>query len=262
MVLSMNLILKIGLKMKNIKPTVLIVEDNFIIALDIRIILEEERYILRPTVSSYEDAILSIEKDKPDIVLIDISLQGSKDGVNLGNYLLRRRGVCYIYISSHSDKFTIARVKESCPSGFIVKPFKRADIVTIIEIAFDNFSRNETAAMSAEQKVNIEVPFVLQNIVKYIDEHIDEKISIDELSIISRWKSQHFIRVFTNFIGVTPYQYILKKKMAKAKDLICNTDLSYSEVSFDLGFQSYANFSNAFKKATGKTPAEYKKFYG
>lgn len=244
------------------KPTVLIVEDNFIIALDIRIILEEEGYLVRPTVSSFEAAILSIKTNKPDLVLIDISLHGEKDGINLANYLLRHRGICYIYISSHSDKLTIDRVKESCPSGFIVKPFKRADIVTTIEIAFDNFSRNETVAISAEQNVNIEVPFVLKDIVKYIDEHIDEKISIDELAVISRWRSQHFIRVFTSFIGVTPYQYILRKKMEKAKDLICNTDLSYSEVSFELGFQSYANFSNAFKKATGKTPVQYKKFFG
>lgn len=248
--------------MKNIKPTILIVEDNFIIALDIRIILEEEGYKVWGTVASFDAAISSIKTNKPDLVLIDISLQGEKDGVNLANYLLRLKGVCYIYISSYSDKFTIDRVKESRPSGFIVKPFKRADIVTSIEIAFDNFSHNETVAISAEQKVNVEIPFVLQNIVKYIDEHIDEKISIDELSLKSRWRSQHFIRVFTDFIGVTPYQYILRKKMEKAKDLICNTDLSYSEVSFELGFLSYANFSIAFKKATGKTPVQYKKFFG
>jgi AraC-like DNA-binding protein/AmiR/NasT family two-component response regulator len=248
--------------MKNIKPTVLIVEDNFVIALDIRIILEGEGYLVLRTVSSFEAAILSIKTNKPDLVLIDISLHGEKDGINLANYLLRQRGTCYIYISSHSDKLTIDRVKESCPSGFIVKPFKRADIVTTIEIAFDNFSRNEKVAISAEQNVNIEVPFILKDIVKYIDEHIDKKISIDELSVISPWRSQHFIRVFTSFIGVTPYQYILKKKMEKAKDLICNTDLSYFEVCFELGFQSYANFSNAFKKTTGKTPAQYKKFFG
>jgi AraC-like DNA-binding protein/CheY-like chemotaxis protein len=258
----MNLNLKISFSMTNIKPTLLIVEDNFIIALDIRNILEEEGYIVLPTVSSFDAAILSIEKDKPEMVIIDINLQGKEDGVNLANYLLLRGGVCYIYISSYIDKFTIDRVKESCSSGFIAKPFKRADIITAIDIGFDKFTRDETAALSVENKVNTEVPFILKNTMNYIDEHICEKISINELAINTRWKPQHFIRVFNTFIGATPYQYILKMKMNKAKELICCTDLSYKAVSFELGFESYANFSNAFKKATGKTPGLYRKFFG
>jgi AraC-like DNA-binding protein len=244
------------------KPTVIIVEDNLIIAMDIRGILEEEGYHVVSNIVSVEQAIFIIEKSPPDLILIDINLKKEKDGINLGHYLLKKGGIPYVYITSCSDKFTLERVKETYPQGFVVKPFKRIDILTTVSLALNNFKQNNTYTTKTSETVDHEVPYILKGIVGYIEDNINEKITISDLSLQSRWKEQHFIRVFTNYIGETPYQFILSKKIAMAKKMIIETDIPVIEIGFELGFQSHANFCNAFKKITIKTPNEYRKFYG
>lgn len=76
---------------------------------------------------------------------------------------------------------------------------------------------------------------------------------------MTKWSHQHFIKTFTKFMQQTPYQYILKKKIEKAKALISDENILLSSISLELGFNSYSNFCNAFKKETGKTPEKYKK---
>ncbi|MFV5685689.1 response regulator transcription factor [Flavobacterium sp. GB2R13] len=243
------------------KPTIIIVEDSLIIAMDIRSILEQEGYNVISNVVSVEQAILLIEKTPPDLVLIDINLKREKDGVNLGHYLLKKGGIPYVYITSCSDKFTLERVKETYPQGFIVKPFKKIDILTTVSLALNNFKQNNIEATKTSDIIDLEVPYILKGIVSYIEDNINEKITISDLSLRSRWKEQHFIRVFTNYIGETPYQFILSKKIAMAKKMIIETDIPVIEIGFELGFQSHANFCNAFKKITSKTPTNFRIFY-
>ena len=243
------------------KPTVLIVEDSLIIAMDIKSILEEEGYNVISNVISVEQAILQIEKSIPDLVLIDINLKKEKDGINLGHYLLKKGSIPYIYISSCSDKFTLERVKETYPHGFIAKPFKKTDILITISLTLNNFRRNVTDISRSDISADTHVPFILKEIVGYIEDNINEKITISDLSLRSRWKKQHFIRVFTNYLGETPYQFILAKKIAMAKKMIIETDIPVSDIGFELGFQSHANFCNAFKKITNKTPSNFRICY-
>lgn len=245
------------------KQTIVVVEDDYIIALDVRGILEEAGYIVITNLVSVEQAILRIETCKPDLVLIDINLKKSRDGVNLGHYLLKKGGIPYIYVSAITDNFTLERVKESRPQGFIVKPFKKKDVTTTVALVLNNFevAKNEADRIGAKGDLEGEVPYFLKDIVDYVEENIDRKISIAELASRSRWKEQHFIRIFTNYIGETPYQYILRKKICRAKTLISDTTFTFSEISFELGFQSYGNFCNAFKKITGKTPNSFRKFH-
>ena len=243
------------------KPTILIVEDNLIISMDIRSILEEEGYNVISNVISVEQAIRMIEKTMPDMVLIDINLKKEKDGVNLGHYLLKKGGIPYIYITSFSDKFTMERVKETYPHGFVVKPFKKTDILTTVSLTLNNYKRNTAEVAKSDSVLDADVPYILKEIVGYIEENINEKITISDLSLLSRWKKQHFIRVFTNYIGETPYQFILAKKIAIAKKMIIETDVPVIEIGFELGFQSHANFCNAFKKITSKTPTNFRIFY-
>lgn len=243
------------------KPTIIVVEDNLIISMDIRSILEEEGYNVINNVTSVEQAILLIEKMSPDLVLVDINLKKEKDGVNLGHYLLKKGVVPYIYITSSSDKFTMERVKETYPQGFIVKPFKKIDIVTTVSLVLNSVRKNNMEVSKSSINVDTEVPYILKEIVGYIEDNINEKITISDLSLRSRWKKQHFIRVFTNYIGETPYQFILAKKIAIAKKMIIETDISVIDIGFELGFQSHANFCNAFKKITSKTPTNFRIFY-
>lgn len=243
-----------------VKPQILIVEDELIIAKDISLILEQEGYATHIGITTVEEAIAALSKSNYVLVLIDINLRNGSDGVALGNYLLKMDTIPYIYITSHADNVTIDRVKDSRPHGIIIKPFKSLDIKTTVSVVLNNYKHKKIDVLRTDDIPMDEVPFILKAVVNHIDTHISGRIDINELAQLTRWSSQHFIRVFTQFMGDTPYQYILKKKMEKAKVLITESDISMKDIAFELGFNSYGNFCKIFKRETGKNPEEYRKF--
>jgi AraC-like DNA-binding protein/CheY-like chemotaxis protein len=243
-----------------VKPKILIVEDELLIAKDISNILEHEGYQTYIGITTVEEAIVELTKTEYAIVLIDINLRNGSDGVALGNYLLQLDTIPYVYITSHADNVTIDRVKDSRPHGIIIKPFKPLDIKTTVSVVLNNYKHKKIDVLRTDEIPIDEVPFILKAVVKYIDANISGRIDINELAQLTRWSSQHFIRVFTQFMGDTPYQHILKKKMEKAKVLITETDISMKDIAFELSFNSYGNFCKIFKRETGKNPDEYRKF--
>ncbi len=232
--------------MKNFS-TILVVKDELIIALDIKEILEQEGYnvIINTTVSQ---AIIAIEEHSPVLVLIGMNLNQKEDGVNLGEYLFQKKTVPFIYITSYTDNLTSSRIKETNPNGFIVKPFTPKDVLTTVDILLNNGKFKSETLENEIDSVETEIPFMLKSALRYIEENSDKKITIRELAEQSSCKERHFIRVFSKYIGKTPYQYILKLKIERAKKQLIETNIPTIEIANELGFQSYSNFNNAFKK--------------
>jgi YesN/AraC family two-component response regulator len=243
------------------KPLILIVEDELIIALHIKEILKEEGFDAIINVDNVNDAITTIENLNPSLVLIDISLRQDKDGVHLGAFLLERDKIPFIYITSYSDKSTLERVRETRPYGYIVKPFKPTDLKSTVDIVLHNFKHRNIDVLRQDKEISNDIPFILKQSLKYINDNINEKIKISDLANQTRWESQHFNRLFTQYIGSTPYKYIMDKKIEKAKTLLIETKIPIVQLSFDLGFKSHSNFCSIFKKATGKTPENFRKWY-
>jgi len=119
---------------------ILIVEDEMIISEDICMMLEEQDYEVTDQVVDYDDAIGSISENPPDLVLLDINLIGSKDGIQVANWINGNKRIPFIYTSSLGDPLTISRAKETNPSAYLLKPFKEEQLIAAIEIAMANFS--------------------------------------------------------------------------------------------------------------------------
>ncbi len=244
-----------------IKPRILIVEDELLIAKEISLILEQEGYEPQLGITTVEEAITTLNSSVYCLVLIDINLRNHTDGVALGNYLLKMDTVPYIYITSYADNVTLERIKDSRPHGMIVKPFKPLDIKSTVSVVLNNFKHKKIDVFRTDTLSVDDVPFILKNVVHYIDNQLNRRIDIHELSDRTPWSNQHFIRVFTKYVGDTPYQYILKKKMEKAQVLITETSLPLKDIAFDLGFLSYGNFCKLFKRELGLNPEIYRKSY-
>jgi AraC-like DNA-binding protein len=240
---------------------ILIVEDELIIAKDISLILEQMGYETRIGITTTQEAINLINVERFDLILIDINLYQNSDGIELGLFLLQKDTVPYVYITSYSDNLTMDRIKDSRPHAIIVKPFKPIDIKTTVSIVLNNFKLRHID-INRNNLINTdEVPYILKNTIQYIHENIHEKINIRELSSLTNWSHPHFIKTFTKYVGCTPYQYILKKKIEKAQTIIAETDYSLINIAMDFGFESYSNFFKIFEKETGYTPNLYRKLH-
>ena len=116
----------------------LIVEDELLIAETISEFLKKEGAQNITIVESVEEALSHIETNHTDLVLTDIALGNEQTGIDLGNLLYTKYHIPFIYITSHADKAMINKVKHTRPNGYIVKPFKKDDLLVAIELALYN----------------------------------------------------------------------------------------------------------------------------
>jgi len=246
--------------MDNKDTLILIVEDDFIIARDISRILVAEGYRCLSNIATYNEAIEAIEGQAPHLVMIDIMLRKTHDGLRIGNYLYKKGSIPYVYLTSLHDKNTVLEIKQTFPHGYVVKPFKPIDVVTNVALALNNFRhiRTDTHRVTAPE-VSDDVPFIIKKVIAYINDNITEKIQLEELLALTRWKKHNFIKIFTQHTGETPYQYILKCKIGKSAALMETTGLSAGDIAFELGFSSYSSFNKLFRKNMGISIEEYRK---
>lgn len=117
---------------------VLIVEDDPITAQDISEVLEDCGMHVVNSVASGELALESVKDSKPDVILMDVNLEGELDGIGTASKLNESDNIPLIYLTANSDKITANRAFNTHPSAFITKPFDDANIVYAIELAFNN----------------------------------------------------------------------------------------------------------------------------
>jgi hydrogenase-4 transcriptional activator len=113
---------------------ILIVEDEFIVANDLRLILEKAGYRVIGIAASVEEAIQIIQAEQPDVVLLDIHLKGKSTGIDLA-YHLRERHIAFVYLSANSNQRVLEAAKATEPYGFLVKPFRTKDVLITLDIA-------------------------------------------------------------------------------------------------------------------------------
>jgi len=136
--------------MTKTKHKILIVEDEPIIASDIEMILEDLGYEITGIEDNAEDAINRIFENKPDLILLDINLEGDTDGIMLAQDINNKFKIPFIFLTSNADTQTINRVKRTKPAGFILKPFSEKDLQSNIEIVL--FSAKENSMIDSEMQ--------------------------------------------------------------------------------------------------------------
>ena len=124
---------------------IIIVEDELIIAEDMKEMLLNMQYEVIGIANGCDEAEQILSRDIPDIALIDINLRGDEDGISLAMSIRKRYDIPIIFITSFSDKATVERAKQVKPNGYIVKPFEKEDLYTTIEIALDNVIQDNSA---------------------------------------------------------------------------------------------------------------------
>jgi diguanylate cyclase (GGDEF)-like protein/PAS domain S-box-containing protein len=135
--------------MKNAR--ILIVEDESIVALDIKRRLTSLGYIIVGQASSGEDAIRLAIQTKPDLILMDIKIKGPLDGIEASEQIRSQQDVPIIFLTAFADENTLQRARITGPSGYILKPFQERELAISIDMALYKYEMEKALRESEER---------------------------------------------------------------------------------------------------------------
>jgi len=154
------------------RKKILIVEDERIIAEDIKRCLINFDYEVLEIVSNGEDAIVSTALLKPDLILMDIKIDGSIDGIQTAKRILKSNDLPIVYLTANADEVTVERAKETTPYGYLTKPFEEAELYATLQVAYYKYESEKTLKKSEERFRTL------------IEENTDGIVVVDEKGVI------------------------------------------------------------------------------
>jgi len=216
---------------------ILIVEDEVLVATDIEESLESLGYQVQNAVVTGLEAIAEVERNLPDLILMDINLKGNMTGIEAATIISQNHNVPIIYLTANADMSTINQAKVALPYGYIIKPFTDKDLQTNIEIALYKFENDMKLKMESEQfntffdlkdheknqmiihgakgleKINIDSVYFLernneQTIIHLFDEEVVTNKKLEEM--IEFFPKNKFIQVSQQFVINASKVFVVK----------------------------------------------------
>jgi AraC family transcriptional regulator len=145
-----------------------------------------------------------------------------------------------------------SELKDGCPGGRL---FGDSLLTAIIAHVLKHYSADpgdnecRSGVLSSER---------LRVILEYIDANLDRNMSLHELARVVQASTCHFARLFKSTTGLTPHQFVLRRRLDKARALLRDRGLTIAEVAYVSGFATQAHLTTVFRKLTGSTPNAYR----
>ena len=130
------------------KKHVLIVEDEILIASQLKLALIKHGFECCGIAINYNTAVTILKTNKVDLVLIDVTLSGKKTGLDLAEFIAVSSGIPFLFITSYNDKATLDNIKKLNPVGYINKPVNEATLLTTLDILFNNLATTEKKSIN------------------------------------------------------------------------------------------------------------------
>ena len=118
-----------------------------------------------------------------------------------------------------------------------------------------------SACTASASQVSPDFGGIISSVLSYIDQNITAKITLDDIEKHTFVSKYHVCHKFKRTVGMTPGEYILKRRLSLAKKLLSGSDSALSEIAMSTGFGSFSYFSSSFKRLEGITPTEYRRRY-
>lgn len=190
------------------KISVLIVEDQLLVAKDLKNKLEDHNFDVLPTIDNGEDAIEAAIKYSPDLIIMDIRLAGELDGIETASIIKKKQNIPIIYLSDHIDENTVDRAKKTFPANYLSKPYKIQDVLRALELAF--FNSRSTLPTQSESRLK-------DRIFIRTDRQSSEMIPYDDILYVQADRS--YTAVITS-----KKKYILSNSLTKVIDQFKHPD--------------------------------------
>lgn len=141
-------------RMNEPSPSILIVEDEAVIAAEIEMTLRRMGYRIAGKARNGDKALDLLASTNPDLALLDIDIKGTLSGIDLARVIRKKYNYPFVFLTAFADRATLAQVKETLPYGFVVKPFNDKDLLSAIELALYKYATEQPAGLPERSVLN------------------------------------------------------------------------------------------------------------
>src|SRR5688500_11806965 len=173
---------------------ILVVADEMIIAAKISMHLTNLGYEVTGILPRGEEALVSVEENRPDIVLMDIRLKGDINGIDTAIRMQKNAGIPVIFLTANADEATFNKAKAAKPYAFISKPYKQVDLQRAIELTISHLAAGENNLAPGDNAVS-DQPFILSD--RIFVRQREKMIKIFVADILYIEAERNYCRIFT-----------------------------------------------------------------
>ncbi len=189
------------------KGNILILEDMRLTAEDIAACLEVAGYGVTDIVKSGTEAIASVQKNPPDLAILDIKVQGDLSGIEIAERICAIKSIPIVYLTAFSDLTTLERAKQTNPASFLTKPFRERELQIAVELALHNFSDSSDEIIIKENhqaiKLNLKEVKWVEADGSYVDIHTRQRkmrVAMNMLRFSELAEGSSLLRVHRSFM--------------------------------------------------------------
>ncbi|MCI5595231.1 MAG: response regulator [Lachnospiraceae bacterium] len=242
--------------MKKLK--VLLVDDEIIIREGFKKLFDWEAHdceVIGEAADGLE-ALSKIDSLHPDLVIMDINIPIMSGLKVIKQSRMKYPDIAYVIVSGYDDFSYCQEALRLQITDYILKPVNYEEFGSCIDnLKISLFEKK----IAREEKEEAREERVITVITRYLQEHLDEELSLAVLAAQFHMNPQYISQLFKNEIGVGFLSYLTNIRMEKAKKLLLSTALSIGEVAEKSGYHDYRVFTKVFKKSEGMTPSQYRK---
>lgn len=202
------------------------------------------------------EALTQIDTLHPDIVIMDINIPIMSGLKVIQMSRIKHPQTAFVIVSGYDDFSYCQQALRLQITDYILKPVNYEEFGTCIDNL--KISLYEKKVSSQEESTEQEER-VITGITRYLQEHLEEDVSLSVLSEQFHLNPQYISQLFKNEIGVGFLAYLTNIRMEKGKKLLLSTSYSVAEIAGQVGYGDYRVFTKAFKKAEGITPSQYRR---
>lgn len=235
------------------KYKVLIIEDELIVAEDLKEILENAAYEVTGIAMNDLEAMQLMEQAVPDIILVDIAIKGKKDGIQLIREIREQYLIPFIYITSFSTRAVLEKAKLTQPYGYIVKPYKAQDVLIAIEIAISNAAAEHFKGTPGPLTVPIKEDDLLKDHLFIRDKGMLVKIKFSDILYLEAESNYTTIHLATS-------KYTLRSTLKNAEEQLPSERFFRIHKSFIINLAEISKV-DCFQVIIGKTSLPVGRIY-
>ena len=202
------------------------------------------------------EALTQIDTLLPDIVIMDINIPIMNGLKVIEVSRTKHPEIAYVIVSGYDDFSYCKKALQLQITDYILKPVNYEEFGSCIDNLKISMYNSKTSENSALDKNDERV---ISSIMRYMQEHLSEEISLSVLAEEFHLNPQYISQLFKNEIGVGFLAYLTNIRIEKAKKLLLSTSLSVTEIAEHTGYSDYRVFTKVFKKTEGITPSQFRR---